>query len=199
MKQEAQPHFLKLQRLADEDLISLLASLDGEALRVLYHRHSRPVYSLIYRIVGQAGATEDICQETFLAAWHKSSTYQADKGSVRSWILTIAHRKAIDYLRAQSRSPQVEIDLDGLSERKEGISLMDSVEAQVIKRIENEEIKGLLDQIPIEQKRILELAYYSGFSQTEIAEICGLSLGTVKGRMRLGLRHLRDLIEVSQA
>jgi RNA polymerase sigma-70 factor (ECF subfamily) len=174
--------------LADEDLMSLVEGGDAEAFAVLYDRHSRPAFSLAYRMMGEKHAAEDLTQEAFVKVWRAATSYRAEKGSVRTWILSIVHNRSIDQLRslASRRRTQEKVEASApTSQPSEGF-------AQSWRNTQGEQVREALKTLPPEQLKILELAYFSGYSHVEIAELLGLPLGTVKGRMRLGLKKMKD-------
>ncbi len=175
--------------LADEDLISLVQAQDSEAFAVLYDRHSRAAYSLAYRMMGERQAAEDIVQEAFLKLWRAAAGYRTERGSVRTWLLAIVHNRAIDQLRslASHRRTQERIEASApTSQPSEAFALS-------WRNTQGEQVREALRTLPQEQLKVVELAYFSGYTHVEIAELLGLPLGTVKGRMRLGLKKMRGL------
>jgi len=178
------------QRLGDEELIGLVADMDAGAFEVLYDRHSQAVYSLCYRIAGSRSLADDVCQEAFISLWRSGSRYDPRRGSVRSWILSIAHNRAIDQIRRTTRhdARQVHDDGDALAER---LPASERTDAEVLRRAEVDDTERMLDLLPGDQRKVISLAFYSGYSHSEIAEVLGVPLGTVKSRMRLGLERLQ--------
>jgi RNA polymerase sigma-70 factor, ECF subfamily len=176
-------------RLADEDLMELVAAGDQAAFEILYQRHGRAAYSLARRILGDDRAAEEATQEAFLQLWRSSQHYDAARGSVRSWTLRILRNRAIDELRraSSSRIPPLELDAE-VADRQAGSALTD---AEVIGRETSRELRGTLARLPDEQAQVIELAYFGGFSQSEIGQLLGIPLGTVKSRTRLGLERIR--------
>jgi RNA polymerase sigma-70 factor (ECF subfamily) len=181
------------RRLADEELMGLVARRDQRAFEVLYDRHGGIAYSLAYRIVGDAGKAEDVTQEAFLSVWRSETGYDAARGSVRSWLLGIVRNRAIDLLRRSSSARAPRLDL-GAEERLAEVPAPDRTETEALRRDEARSIRGALAQLPEEQSQVIGLAYFGGFSQSEIASMLGTPLGTVKGRMRLGLEKVRSLL-----
>jgi RNA polymerase sigma-70 factor, ECF subfamily len=178
-----------LQRLADEDLITLVERKDADAFAVLYDRHGGAAYSLAHRIVGDPAVAEDVTQEAFLAVWRSGARFDAARGSVRSWTLGIVRNRAIDALRRLSSSaPKLDLDDDALLEGQPAEQLTDS---EAIRRETARRVRGALADLPHEQSEVIGLAYFGGFTHSEIAEMLGMPLGTVKGRMRLGLEKIR--------
>ena len=174
--------------LADEDLISLVhEKRDPEAFAALYDRHARAAYSLAYRMMGEKQAAEDIVQDAFLKLWRAAGSYRAERGSLRSWLLTVVHNRSIDQLRsaASQRRTQEKVEASApTSQPSEAF-------AQSWRNSQRERVREALKTLPREQLKVLELAYFSGYTQKEIAQLLGLPLGTVKGRMRLGLEKMR--------
>jgi RNA polymerase sigma-70 factor, ECF subfamily len=176
------------ERLADEELMPLIGEKDADAFEVFYDRHSGIAYSLAYRIVGERAAAEDVTQEAFVSIWRSGARYDLARGSVRSWTLGIVRNRAIDALRSASgRGAKLAFDDSVLEQRPSG----DLTDAEALRRETASEIRGALDGLPGEQSKVIELAYFGGFSHSEIAAMLSLPLGTVKGRMRLGLERIR--------
>jgi RNA polymerase sigma-70 factor, ECF subfamily len=179
----------KAERLADEELMLLLAAKDPEAFGVFYDRHGGVAYSLAYRIVGDPDAAEDVTQEAFISIWRSGARFDRARGSVRSWTLSIVRNRAIDALRGRAgKAPKLALDDAEILEQRPGVDL---TEEEAIRRETASEVRGAIGQLPGEQSKVIELAYFGGFSQAEIARMLGLPLGTVKGRMRLGLEKIR--------
>ena len=177
------------ERLADEELMPLIASKDAGAFEVFYDRHGGAAYSLAYRIVGERAAAEDVTQEAFVSIWRSGARYDRARGSVRSWTLGIVRNRAIDLLRSRSsRAPKLGFDDEAALEQRPADEFTDT---EALRRETAREVRGALDELPGEQSKVIELAYFGGFSQSEIATIVGAPLGTVKGRMRLGLEKIR--------
>ncbi|HET7443460.1 MAG TPA: sigma-70 family RNA polymerase sigma factor [Solirubrobacterales bacterium] len=183
----------KAERLADEELMPLIGAKDPEAFAVFYDRHGGVAYSLAYRIVGDPGAAEDVTQEAFISVWRSGARFDRARGSVRSWMLSIVRNRAIDSLRAGagSKAPKLTFDDDAVLEQRPAEEL---TEEEAMRHETADEVRGALGQLPGDQSKVIELAYYGGFSQTEIAEMLGVPLGTVKGRMRLGMEKIRGEI-----
>jgi RNA polymerase sigma-70 factor (ECF subfamily) len=178
-----------LQRLADEDLMTLVERNDADAFAVLYDRHGGAAYSLAHRIVGDSAIAEDVTQEAFLSVWRSGARFDAARGSVRSWTLGIVRNRAIDALRrASGPAPKLDLDDDAALEVRPSDELTDS---QAIRRETSRRVQGALRELPAEQSEVIGLAYFGGFTHSEIADMLGMPLGTVKGRMRLGLEKIR--------
>jgi RNA polymerase sigma-70 factor (ECF subfamily) len=179
----------KAERLADEELMPLIAARDPEAFEVLFDRHGGAAYSLAYRIVGERGGAEDVTQEAFISVWRSGARYDRARGSVRAWLLSIVRNRAIDALRASSgKAPKLNFDDEAILEQRPAA---ERTEEEAIRHQTASEIRVVLRELPGEQSKVIELAYFGGFSQSEIAGMLGVPLGTVKGRMRLGLRKIR--------
>lgn len=177
------------ERLADEELMPRIGEKDAGAFEVFYDRHGGAAYSLAYRIVGERAAAEDVTQEAFVSIWRSGARYDRARGSVRSWTLGIVRNRAIDLLRTRSgKAPKLGFDDEtALEQRPSG----DFTDDQALRRETARELRGALGELPGEQSKVIELAYFGGFSQSEIAAMLSLPLGTVKGRMRLGLEKIR--------
>jgi RNA polymerase sigma-70 factor (ECF subfamily) len=179
----------KAERLADEELMPLIGAKDPEAFAVLYDRHGSVAYSLAYRIVGEQAAAEDVTQEAFISIWRSGARFDQARGSVRSWMLSIVRNRAIDALRSRAgKAPKLNFDDDEILEQRPSGQL---TEDEAMRRETAGEVRGALVELPAEQSKVIELAYFGGFSQSEISRMLGLPLGTVKGRMRLGLEKIR--------
>jgi len=179
----------KAERLADEELMPLIGAKDPEAFAVFYDRHGGVAYSLAYRIVGERGAAEDVTQEAFISVWRSGARYDRARGSVRSWMLSIVRNRGIDALRSRAgKAPKLTFDDDEILEQRPAA---ERTEEEAMRRETATEVRGALGELPGEQAKVLELAYFGGFSQSEIARMLGVPLGTVKGRMRLGLEKIR--------
>jgi RNA polymerase sigma-70 factor, ECF subfamily len=175
--------------LADEDLMLLVQRAEAAAFEVVYDRHAGAAFSLAYRMCGVRQLAEEVVQEAFLSIWRSGARYDRRRGSVRTWILGITHHRAIDALRRGVVQHRHRASDEGIEERLEA---SDRTDVEVARREEAHEIRGALDVLPDEQRRAIELAYYGGFTQSEIAELLDVPIGTVKGRMRLGMEKMRD-------
>jgi RNA polymerase sigma-70 factor (ECF subfamily) len=184
--------------LADEDLMSLVRQGDAAAFEVVYARHATAAFSLAYRMMGRRGAAEDVVQEAFLSLWRSGARYDHTRGSVRTWVLGIVHHRAVDALRRSIRHDARRASDEGIEERFEA---GERTEVQAAHREEAAEVRTALAALPTEQGRAIELAYFGGFSHSEIATMLEMPIGTVKGRIRLGLDKLRGqlghVVEVS--
>jgi RNA polymerase sigma-70 factor (ECF subfamily) len=180
--------------LADEDLISLAGDGDAQAFAVLYDRHSRAAYSLAYRMMNGRQAAEDLAQDAFLKVWRAATSYGADRGGVRTWILSIVHNRGIDQLRSHATRRRTQDKVETSAARSQPSEAF----AETWRNSQREQVREALNTLPQEQLKILELAYFSGYTHMEIAENLDVPLGTVKGRMRLGLKKLRDHFEARE-
>lgn len=180
----------RVRTFADEDLMACAADGNQRALEVVYERHAGAAYALAYRMCGTRPSAEEVVQEAFVSLWRSADRYQASRGSLRTWLLSIVHRRAIDSLRRVSARPAVAGGADvpelPAEDRTDGL-----VERREVGRVVREALRSL----PREQAQAIELAYFGGYTQTEIAEMLGAPLGTVKGRMRLGMEKLRHQLE----
>ncbi len=174
--------------MADEDLISLVGQSDADAFATLYDRHSRPAYSLAYRMMGQRQAAEDLVQDALLKVWRLATSYRAERASVRTWLLSIVHNRGIDQLRSLASRRRTQEKIEASAPKSQPSEAF----AQSWRNSQREQVREALKTLPKEQLEILELAYFSGYTHVEIAELLDVPLGTVKGRMRLGLKKIRD-------
>jgi RNA polymerase sigma-70 factor (ECF subfamily) len=182
----------KLRKLADEELMEKVAANDADAFEVVLERHSDAAFSLAYRICGRRSLAEDIAQEAFLSVWRSGARYDRTRGSVRTWTLGIVHNRAVDALRRSGVHDRRRASDEGLEETLEAPERTDT---QALDKAASQEIRGALGELPAEQRRVIELAYFGGFTHLEIASMLGTPVGTVKGRMRLGLHKLRGHLQ----
>src|SRR3954470_5007618 len=187
----ANEHDMDVRALADEDLIPLMARGEARAFEAIYERHAGAAYSLAYRMVGARAMAEDITQEAFLNLWRSGAHYDRARGSVRTWILGIVHHRAIDALRRASVHQRRRSDDETAAER---LASPDRVEEDVARADEAKIVRGAMHVLPADQLKVIELAYFGGFTHVEIAEMLGQPVGTVKGRMRLGLKKMREAL-----
>jgi RNA polymerase sigma-70 factor, ECF subfamily len=191
----------------DLSLVSAVTRGDSRALEAIYDRYSRGVYSLALRLLGDGPAAEEVVQETFLKLWRQPGAYQASRGRLLPWLLGVAHHQAVDLLRRRQleqrhrASPPPHANGDALVDMLDNLGLS-STDADPELRAGTFEqrvaINRALDTLPVEQRLPLELAYYKGMTQFEVATMLGLPLGTVKTRMRLGLQQLRKAPDLAQ-
>jgi RNA polymerase sigma-70 factor (ECF subfamily) len=177
-----------LSDLADEDLMQLVRKGDSTAFEVVYERHATAAFSLAYRMVGTRNAAEDVVQESFLSLWRSGARYARARGSGRTWVLGIVHNRAIDALRRSIVHDRRRASDEGIEERFEA---RERTDVEAARNDEAREVRAALRTLPDEQCKVIELAYFGGFSQSEIAAMLETPIGTVKGRMRLGLEKMR--------
>lgn len=177
---------------SDEELLAAIQSRSDAALAELYDRYGRMAFSLAYRILGERGVAEDVVQEAFLAVWRRSAAYNADRGAARSWLMAIVHNLSVDRRRGRYRHEMTDVQLDDVEFRLATDS--EDVFGSVASTIEAEHIRTALLGLPLEQRQAIELAFFMGLSHQEISTRTGTPLGTVKGRMRLGLRKMRTAL-----
>jgi len=177
-----------MANLADEEIMHLVQESDPRAFELFYDRHSGPAFSLAYRMVGNRTVAEDVSQEAFLSIWRSKLRYQPERGSVRTWVLGIVHHRAIDALRRNTVHDKRRASAEGIEERFEA---PEKTDVEVARRDEARTVRAALEDLPDEQCRVIELAYFGGFSHSQIADQLDMPIGTVKGRMRLGLEKLR--------
>ena len=178
---------IDLAHLSDEALVALCAREDDLALAELYDRYSRVAYGLALRILRDEALAEDAVQEGFLAVWRSAGRFVPERAKASTWILTLVHRRAVDLVRRSERRRTEPIETAPQQ-------IGDSTEDLAWLQFERERVQAALRQLPDQQREALELAYYGGFSQSELAERLGQPLGTIKSRMFAGLSRLRDLL-----
>ncbi|MGI8558232.1 MAG: RNA polymerase sigma factor [Solirubrobacteraceae bacterium] len=177
-----------LRELADEDLMQLVRRGEAPAFEIIYERHCGIAFSVAYRMCGKRAIAEEVVQEAFISLWRSGARYDRTRGSVRTWVLGIVHNRAIDALRRGIVHDRRRASDEGIEERFEA---PEHTELEVARREEAREIRSALSELPSEQSRVIELAYFGGFTHTEIASMLGAPVGTIKGRMRLGLAKMR--------
>ncbi len=177
-----------IRNLADEEVMQLVQGGNPRAFELMYERHGGAAFSLAYRMVGNKVTAEDITQEAFLSIWRSRTRYDQARGSVRTWVLGIVHNRGIDALRRGTVHDRRRESMEGVAERLEAPERTD---VEAARREEARSVHSALETLPAEQRRTVELAYFGGFSHSQIAELLGMPIGTVKGRMRLGLEKMR--------
>jgi RNA polymerase sigma-70 factor (ECF subfamily) len=177
-----------LRELADEDLMQLVRDGDARAFEAIFDRHGGVAFSLAYRMCGRRAMAEDVVQEAFLSLWRSGARYDRARGSVRTWVLGVVHNRAIDALRRGVVRDRLGIADESLAER---LPSPDRTDVEAVRREAAREVRDALGTLPDEQRQVIELAYFGGFTHSQIAEMLSLPIGTVKGRMRLGLTKLR--------
>ena len=179
----------ELAHLSDEALVALAARSEQTALGELYDRYARPAYGLALRILRDEALAEDAVQEAFLALWRTASRFVPERGKASTWILTLVHRRAVDLVRREERRRA-----DQLDDANEPVGSASAVDEEAWLRLQRERVQAALRQLPDQQREALELAYYGGFTQSELAERLGQPIGTIKSRMFAGLARLRELL-----
>jgi RNA polymerase sigma-70 factor (ECF subfamily) len=176
-----------LAHLSDEALVALTERGDEGALAELYDRFGRPAYGLALRILRDEGLAEDAVQEAFLSVWRTAARFVPERARAGTWIMTLVHRRAVDLVRREEHRRTEPIEV--AAEAHGG-----STEESAWLRLERDRVRAALRQLPDQQRETLELAYYGGFTQSELADRLGQPLGTIKSRMFAGLTRLRDLL-----
>ena len=176
-----------LAHLSDEALVALVARSDDDALAELYDRFGRVAYGLALRIVRDPALAEDVVQEAFLAVWRSAGRFVAERGKAQTWLLTLVHRRGVDLVRREQLR------------RAEPLTAAPEASAEVTDEqawlsLQRGHVQEALKKLPDQQREAIELAYYGGFTQTELADRLGEPLGTIKSRMFAGLARLRDLL-----
>jgi RNA polymerase sigma-70 factor (ECF subfamily) len=177
----------ELAHLSDEALVALAARSEQSALAELYDRYGRPAYGLALRVLRDESLAEDAVQDAFLTVWRTAARFVPEKGKASTWILTLVHRRAVDVVRREQRRRA-----DSLEQAPEQGGGGADEEAWL--RLQRERVQTALKQLPDQQREALELAYYGGFTQSELAERLGQPIGTIKSRMFTGLTRLRELL-----
>jgi len=178
-----------LAHLSDEAIVALAARSDEVAFAELYDRYGRVAYGLALRVLRDEALAEDAVQEAFLAIWRGASRFIPERAKASTWILTLVHRRAVDLVRREERrrtEPLEDTDLAGAESSAEDVAWL---------RFERDRVQGALRQLPDQQREAIELAYYGGFTQSELAERLGQPLGTIKSRMFAGLTRLSELLD----
>lgn len=188
MSETPQPVVRSFAHLSDEAVVALVARSEETALAELYDRFGRVAYGVALRILRDEKLAEDAVQEGFLAVWRSADRFMPERGKASTWVLTLVHRRAVDLVRREDRR-RAEALTDDVEPAASG-----SAEEDAWLRFERERVQAALRQLPDQQREALELAYYGGFSQSELAERLGQPVGTIKSRMFTGLARLRELL-----
>ncbi len=178
--------------LTDGELLDQIVAGNKAAFELLYDRHSRAAYGLAYRVLGEPGMAEDTVQDAFLTVWRQAATYGHARGSVRSWLLAIVHHRAIDYVR--HRHDDRRQDIEDITVLPDTIDTGEQAQLNV----EGELLREAMKQLPPDQQRSLTMAYFGGYTHDEIARLLGIPLGTVKGRLRIGMQKLRSQLRAHE-
>lgn len=179
-----------LAHLSDEALVALVSRGDESALAELYDRVGRIAYGLAYRVLRDDRLAEDAVQDAFLVVWRTAAAFRAERAKASTWILTLVHRRAVDVVRREERRRTEPLD-----EETRDAATSESAEDAAWVGFERERVQDALRQLPDAQREAIELAYYGGYSQSELAKRLGLPLGTIKSRMFAGLARLRELLD----
>jgi RNA polymerase sigma factor (sigma-70 family) len=188
MGETPRPVARSFAHLSDEAVVALVARADESALGELYDRFGRVAYGLALRILRDEKLAEDAVQEGFLAAWRNADRFMPERAKASTWLLTLVHRRAVDLVRRENRRRA-----EPLTEGIEPVPA-ESAEDDAWLRFERERVQAALKLLPDQQREAIELAYYGGFSQSELAERLGQPVGTIKSRMFTGLARLRELL-----
>jgi RNA polymerase sigma-70 factor, ECF subfamily len=180
-----------LRSLADEELMLLVGNHDAGAFEVIFDRHGSAAFSLAYRMCGQRSVAEDVVQESFLSLWRTAARYEPSRGSVRSWVLSVVRNRTIDSFRTRAAKQIRDVQDDGTAER---MPATESTELDAIRNEEGRDVRRALDELPPEQRQVIELAFFGGYTHLQLAEMLELPAGTIKGRMRLGLTKMRTAL-----
>lgn len=175
---------------SDEELLAAITRREEGAIAALYDRYGGLAYGLAYRILGERGLAEDVVQDAFLSVWRRAISFQTGRGSVRTWLLSIVHHRAIDRVRGTAGRARQDAPLDELDR---AVSAEDPWR-EVDTSLQRDVLKQGLAALPDSQRQTIELAYFDGYTQHQIAEMMAVPVGTVKGRMRLGLQKLRGVL-----
>lgn len=176
-----------LAHLSDEALVALVARADDAALAELYDRFGRVAYGLSLRVVRDPGLAEDAVQESFLAVWSSAGRFVAERAKASTWILTLVHRRAVDIVRREQARRAEPLDTAP-------VATAETTEEEAWLRLRRTRVQEALSQLPDKQREAIELAYYGGFTQSELADRLGEPLGTIKSRMFVGLARLSELL-----
>jgi len=178
----------------DMQLVERIAAGDAEALGELYDRYGRLIFGFLYRMLPAPQAAEEVAQDAFHAVWRQAGSYRRDRGSVRNWLLAICRNGAIDWRRTRGRRAEREVAIEAVAEfHSDAI-----VDESVMSSLRAERVRAAVEELPAEQRRVLALAFWGGYSQTEIAARTNTPLGTVKSRARLAMSKLRERLRDEQ-
>lgn len=175
---------------SDEALLAAIKDRDERAIAVLYDRYNGISFGLAYRIVGERSAAEDVVQDAFLSVWRRAVSFEVGRGSVRTWLLSIVHHRAIDRLRGVSGRARQDVPIDDF----ERILSVDDPWGTVETHVQRDLLQTGMATLPREQRAAIQMAYFEGYTQQEIATAMNVPVGTVKGRLRIGLQKLRSLL-----
>jgi RNA polymerase sigma-70 factor (ECF subfamily) len=177
-----------LRGLADEELMQLSHDGDARAFEVIFDRHGSAAFSLAYRMCGRRALAEEIVQEAFMSLWRSAARYDRARGSVRTWVLRVVHNRAIDTFRREMSTAGHDVPDGRITEV---LPARERTDEEAERRSDARLVRTALEGLPPDQRQVIELAYFGGFSHAQIADALGVPAGTVKGRMRLALSKLR--------
>lgn len=195
MTHENQTDTLDVTELSDPELVDLVAAGDARALAVLYDRYSRAVFSFALRMLGDRATAEELVQEVYFRAWQQARKFSEGRGTFITWLLSITHNMAIDEIRRRNRRPQRADSADPVLMLTNVRDETPAVEDQAIMTAIREQVAVAMAALPEAQRSAIELAYFRGLTQREIADLQGEPLGTIKTRMRLAVRKLREHLD----
>ena len=187
----SRPSADRRRAVEDAALVSGVGRRDADALEALYERYGRPCYALARRVVNDDGLAQDVMQEVFLTLWRSSDRFDVERGNFASWLLAMTHHKAVDAVRREENLRKRRTSIDVLQYTE---SELPAVADEVWSGLRRDQVRAALRTLPPPQREALALAYFGGYTQREIAGLTGLPLGTVKTRMLLGMRRLRDTL-----
>ena len=190
------PALRRHTHLSDEALVALVARGDESALGELYDRVGRVAYGIVYRILRDEQLAEDAVQEGFLALWRSAASFRAERAKASTWIVTLVHRRAVDIVRREERRRAEPLESEG---RPDAPDPAGSAEDVAWLGFERDRVQAALRSLPDAQREAIELAYYGGYSQSEVAERLGVPLGTIKSRMFAGLARLREVLDEAES
>ncbi|HUZ02523.1 MAG TPA: sigma-70 family RNA polymerase sigma factor [Thermomicrobiaceae bacterium] len=180
---------------ADDQLVRAIAERDPDAMVTLYDRYGRLAFALAYRILADGSAAEEVVQDAFLRVWRQAAAFDVRRGTLRSWLMTIVHHRAIDVTRRRASRGGGDVDLEAVSYSLAGPDVWGEVAAG----IQRDQVRAAVAALPPEQRLVVELAYFEGLTHVEIADRTGTPLGTVKSRLRLGLKKLQETLGAGEA
>lgn len=184
---------MKLDGITDISLIELIADAHADAIKELYDRYHRLVFSVAFAILGDPATSEEVTLDVFVRVWQRAGTYRAERARVSTWLVAITRHHAIDVLRRQNSHPDLKnLHLDDVLLHNESPASDPEASAEV--SLQQARVRDAVAQLPAEQRQALILAYFSGYTQQEIAEVLKQPLGTIKTRIRLAMQKLRQTL-----
>jgi RNA polymerase sigma-70 factor (ECF subfamily) len=173
--------------LPDEDLLSFVGQGDAEAFTILYNRYGCAAFSLAYRIMGERQAADDLVQDAFLKLWRSATNYRSERSGVRTWLFSIVRNRGIDQLRSHASRRRTKDRIEAFTPRSQPSEAF----AETWRNSQRDRVRDALNTLSPEQRKVLELSYFSGYTHVQVSELLDVPLGTIKGRMRLGLKKMR--------